>query len=229
VAENGALTEGTQTFEQVTLSPKTVGAYVDISRRLLQQASLDVENMVRNDILRSLATAIDLAILLGTGASNQPTGVKSTTGVTDCSGADGEGISWANVLELETTIAAANADLGRLAYITNPTLRGVMKNTLITATYGERHVWGEGGTPLNGYGAYVTSQIPSNLTKGSGSALSHLFFGNWADVVLGRWSGLDVLVDPYTGGTAGTVRVIVFADVDVAVRHPASICFGYYS
>jgi HK97 family phage major capsid protein len=231
VAENGAITEGTQTFEQVTLSPHTVGAYVDISRRLLQQASVDVEAMVRSDIIRSLATAIDLAILQGTGASNQPTGIVSTTGVTDVSGANGDSISWANVLEQETTIAAANADVGRLAYICNPTLRGSMKSTLITATYGEEFIWDRRApaTPVNSYPCFVTSQIPANLAKGGGSNLSYLFFGNWADVVLARWSGIDVLIDPYTGGAAGTVRLICFADVDVAVRHPASICFGFYS
>jgi HK97 family phage major capsid protein len=228
VAENAAITEGSQTFEQVTLSPKTVGAFVDISRRLLQQASVDVENMVRNDILKSLATAIDLAILQGTG-TNQPTGVVNTTGVTDLSAANGTDMAWGDVVDMESAIAAANADIGRLAYITNPHMRGVLKQTLITATYGELHVYGEGPTPLNGYAAYVTSQIPATLTKAGGSNLSYVFFGNWADVVLGRWSGLDILVDPYTGGAAGTVRIIAFADVDVAVRHPASICFGFYS
>jgi HK97 family phage major capsid protein len=229
VAENAAPTEGGQTFEQVALSPKTVGAYIDISRRLLQQASLDVENMVRNDILKSLATAIDLAILQGAG-TNEPTGILNTTNVVDCSGTDGDTLSWSEVVELETTIATANADNGRLAYITNPTIRGVMKQTLITATYGDKHIWDNQtpDRPVNGYPCFVTAQIAHNLTKGSGTALSLVFFGNWADVVLARWSGLDVLVDPYTGGTAGTVRIIAFSDVDVGVRHPASVAFGYY-
>jgi HK97 family phage major capsid protein len=230
VAENAPITEGAQTFEQVALSPKTVGAYIDVSRRLLQQASLDVENMVRNDILKSLATAIDLAILQGTG-TDQPTGVVNTTNVTDCSGATGDTLSWAEVVELETTIATANADNGRLAYITNPTLRGVMKQTLITPTYGEEMIWDRKtpAAPVNGYACYVTSQIPADLTKGGGSSLSYLFFGDWSQVILGRWSGLDVLIDPYTGGTAGTVRIIAFSDVDVAVRHPEAFAFGFYS
>ena len=227
VAENTALTEGTMALEQVTLTPHTLGGFQDISRRLLQQASVDVEAMVRNDLARSLALAMDLAILQGTG-TDQPTGVKGITGVTDKSSANGDTLTWALVVDLETAIATANADSGRLAYITNPHMRGVAKQTLITATYGDKMIWQEGATPVNGYPALVTGQIPATLTKGTGTALSYIFFGDWSTVLLGSWGSLDVLVDPYTGGTAGTVRVIAFNDMDVAVRHPAAIVFGYY-
>jgi len=227
VAENVDLTEGAQTFEQVPLTPKTVGAFIDISRRLLQQASVDVEAMVRDDIARSLALAMDLAILQGTG-TDQPTGVMGISGVTDISGATGNTLAWSDVVDLETAIATANADSGRLAYITNPHMRGVAKQTPIVATYGDKMVWQDGPTPVNSYPALVTGQIPANLTKSSGTALSYIFFGDWSTVLLGSWGSLDMLVDPYTGGKAGTVRVIAFNDVDVAVRHPAAIVFGYY-
>jgi HK97 family phage major capsid protein len=227
VAENVGITEGTMALEQVTLTPKTLGAFQDISRRLLQQSSIDVENMVRDDIARSLALAMDLAILQGTG-TDQPTGVKGITGVTDKSSTNGDTLTWAIIVGLETAIATANADSGRLAYITNPTMRGVAKTTQMVATYGDKMIWQDGPSPVNGYPAYVTGQIPANLTKGSGTALSYIFFGDWSTVLLGSWGSLDVLVDPYTGGSAGTVRVIAFNDIDVAVRHPAAVVFGYY-
>jgi HK97 family phage major capsid protein len=229
VAENSAPTEGTQVLEQVTLAPKTNCAYVDISRKLLTQASLDVENMVRNDIARSIALALDKAILQGAG-TNEPTGVLNTTNVVDCSGTDGDTMAWSEVIDLETSVASYNADVGRLAYITNPTIRGVAKQTLITATYGDKMIWNDQtpDRPLNGYPCFVTAQIAANLTKGSGTALSLVFFGNWADVLVGSWGTLDVLVDPYTGSSAGTVRVTSFQDTDVAVRHPVGFAFGYY-
>jgi hypothetical protein len=78
---------------------------------------------------------------------------------------------------------------------------------------------------VNGYPFHVTNQVSSTLTKGSGTGVgvcSAIFFGNWADLIIGMWGGLDILVDPYTGGTAGTVRVIALQDVDVAVRHAES-------
>jgi HK97 family phage major capsid protein len=229
VGENAAPTEGSQTWEQIALSPKSVAAYIDISRRLILQASLDVEAMVRNDIVRSLALAIDAAIPLGAG-TNEPTGIVNTSGVTDKSGANGEAITWAELLDLEKGVAVANAATGKLAYVTNATIQASLKGTLkVSGDAGAGFLWDGGPRPVNDYPAYITNQIPANLAKGGGSNLSYVLFGNWADVILARWSGIDVLVDPYSGGTAGTVRVIAFADVDVAVRHPASICFGYYS
>ncbi len=83
-------------------------------------------------------------------------------------------------------------------------------------------LWDANASPLNGYPVHVTNQVASNLTRGSGTGLSAVFFGNWSDLIIGQWGTLDILVDPYTGGTAGSVRVIVAQDVDVAVRHPAS-------
>jgi hypothetical protein len=127
-------------------------------------------------------------------------------------------------VKLETEIAADNADLGALAYITNTKVRGKLKETE-KFTNGGREIWQDGATPLNGYAAYVSNQVLSNLTKGSSSGVcSAIFFGNWADLIYGNWGVMDVLVDPYTGGTSGTLRVISLVDMDVIVRHPESFC-----
>ena len=76
---------------------------------------------------------------------------------------------------------------------------------------------------MNGYLAGCSNQVPSNLVKNaSGAVCSAIVFGNWSDLVIGQWGALDILVDPYTGGTAGTVRVRVLQDVDTVVRHAES-------
>lgn len=81
--------------------------------------------------------------------------------------------------------------------------------------------------PLNGYAAYVTNQVRSDITKGTGTNLSAAFFGNWADLIMGLWSAVDILVDPYSNGTSGAVRIIALQDLDIAVRHPESFAmFG---
>ena len=106
VAESGAPTESAAAFDQVSMSPKTVGAYSDISRKLLLQSSIDIEAFVRNDLATVMALAIDLAALNGTGASNQPTGVLKTSGIGDVAGgANGAAPTWANIVELETDVA----------------------------------------------------------------------------------------------------------------------------
>lgn len=225
VSENSAITsESQQTVDQVTMSPKTVGAYTDIARKLLLQSSVDVEAFVRRDLSSVQALAIDLAGLHGTGLNNQPTGVAGINGIGSVvGGADGAAPTWANIVSLETEVAQDNADIGTLAYVTNAKVRGKLKSTAKAANTAEM-VWDARypDTPLNGYRAPVSNQVASNLTKGNGTSLSAIFFGNWADLLIGMWGALDILVDPYTGATAGTVRVVTLQDVDIAVRHAES-------
>ena len=222
VDENGALTESQQTLGQVPLTPHTVGAYTEISRKLMKQSSLDVEAFVRNDLATVLALAIDKAALHGTGSGNQPTGVAGTTGVNVVAGGtNGGAIDWPKLVALETEVAVDNADVGRLAYIVNARTRGALK-TAEKASGTGMYLWGEGGQPLNGYPAYVSNQVRSDLTKGTGTALSAAFFGNWGDLLMGMWGTLDLLVNPYSLDTTGAVRVTAFQDVDIAVRQPES-------
>ncbi|WP_310474089.1 phage major capsid protein [Sandarakinorhabdus sp.] len=221
VAENGAPTESQQAFDQVALTPKTIGSFVDVSRRLLLQSSIDVEAFVRMDIAKQIALGIDLGALNGSGASNQPRGVLQTAGIGSVAiGTNGGPLTWDAVVDLETTVGNANADVPTSAYITNAALRGRMKKTAELGNTTAVPIWRN--NEVNGYRAIASNQVPRNLTKGSGTNLSALLFGNFADLLIGMWGGLDILIDPYTGGTAGTLRTIALQDVDVAVRRVAS-------
>lgn len=223
VAEAGAPTESQQAFDQVTLTPKTLGGYTDFSRRLMLQSSIDVEAMVRRDLAAVLALEIDRAALHGSGSSNQPTGVAATSGIGSVAGGtNGLAPAWSHIVALESEVAIDNADIGALMYVTNAKVRGKLK-TVEKASSTAQFVWADGDTPLNGYRSLTTNQVSSTLTKGSSSGVcSAIFFGNWADLLIGMWGGLDLLVDPYTASTTGTVRVTALQDVDVAVRHPES-------
>ena len=221
VAESGAPTESQAAFDQVTMSPKTVGAYSDISRKLLLQSSIDVEGFVRNDLASVLALAIDLAAINGTAAGNQPRGLLATSGIGDVAGGtNGAAPTWANMVELESDIAIANADVGTMGYLTNAKVRGKLKTT--SKVSGQNgFVWEDG--MVNGYNAAVSNQVPSNLVKGtSGAVASAIIFGNWSDLIIGQWGTLDLMVDPYSGSTSGTVRVVALQDVDIAVRNAVS-------
>jgi len=222
VAESGAPTESQQAFDQVAMTPRTVGAFTDISRKLLLQSSIDVEGFVRNDLATVLALAIDLAGVNGSGASNQPTGILNTSGIGSVAGGtNGLAPTYQNMIDLETLVAVANADVGAMGYLTNAKVRGKLKSTQKVATYGDDFVWEDG--IVNGYNATVSNQVPSNLTKGTSSGVcSAILFGNFADLIIGQWGALDLTVDPYTGSTSGTVRVVALQDVDIAVRHAES-------
>lgn len=225
LAENGAPNESNITVGQVSLTPHTFGAYVDVSRKLMKQASIDVEAMVRMDIARSIALGIDYAGLHGNSGSdaNQPDGIAATSGIGSVvGGTNGAAPDWADIVGLETEVAQDNADFGTLAYVTNAKVRGKLKQTFRNGTYGEIPVWGGGETPLNDYRALVSNQVSSTLSKGSSSVCSAIFFGNWADLVLGMWGEMDMLVDPYTFSSSGAVRIVAFQDVDFGVRNAQS-------
>jgi len=221
LGENGAPTESSATFDQVAMTPKTVGAFTDISRRLLLQSSLSMESFVQNELALRLALAIDLAGIAGTGSGNQPRGLLNIAGLGSVvGGTNGGALTWGRVVDLETQAAAANALVQNMCYLTNAKVRGSLKQTE-KASGTAQFVMGEGDT-LNGYRAVISQQVPGNLTKGTGTALSANIFGNFADLIIGMWGGLDLQVDPYTQNTKGAVRVTAFQDVDINIRHPES-------
>jgi len=223
VTEGNAPTESQQTIGQVLMQPKAVAAWTDYTRKLINQASVDIENFVRSDLAAVLARAIDAAGLHG--ASNGPTGVAATSGIGSVvGGTNGAAPTWVHITQLEREVAIDNADVGSLAYLTNPKVRYKLRNTYRNATYGEIPIWGDNPQqPLNGYPSLVTNQVSSTLTKGSASGTcSAIFFGDWSAMIMGFWSGLDILVDPYSLSTTGSHRVVAFQDVDIAVRHAES-------
>jgi HK97 family phage major capsid protein/HK97 family phage prohead protease len=211
VGENAAPSESQQAIDQVNMTPKTVGAFVDYSRRLLLQSSIDVEGMVRNDLARVIALEIDRAAIYGTGSSNQPQGLTNVSGI-GSETLTGTG-TFTEYIAMETDVAAANADAGALRYIVNATTRGGLKGTKKDAGSGE-FVFAD--NEINGYPVIVSNQLASN----------DALFGDFSMFIMGMWSGLDLTVDPYAGATAGTVRVIALQDVDFAVKQPSAFCFA---
>ena len=211
VGEGSAPTESQQAFDQVNMSPKTLGGFTDFSRKTLLQASIDVDQFVRNDLAKVLALELDRAGIYGTGSSNQPTGLTQTTGIgTQTITTYG---TFAEYIGMETDVASANADAGALKYIVNAAARGALKSTE-KASNTAQFVWE--GNEINGYPAIVSNQLANN----------DVLFGDFSQLVMGTWSGVDLTVDPYAGATSGNVRVIALQDVDFAVKQPGAFCYG---
>jgi len=211
VGEGSSPTESQQTIEQINLSPKTCGAFVDYSRKLLLQSSIDVEQMVRDDLARVLALELDRVGLNGSGSSNQPLGIINTTGIgTQTITTFG---TFAEYIGMETDVAVANADAGSLRYIINASARGALKSTEKATNTG---MFVYENDEINGYPVTVTNQLENN----------DALFGDFSQLIMAMWSGLDLTVDPYAGATAGTVRIIALQDVDFAVKQPGAFCYG---
>jgi len=212
--EGGAASESEPTLGQVTMSPKTLGAFTDITRLMMMQSSLDIEALVRNDLSTAIALAIDLGALAGSGSSGQPTGVKNTSGINAPTNFAAANPTFAEVVAMETAVAEDNALSGNLAYIAPAGMYGALKTTAKDAGSGQFVVGPDGN--MNGYNTIVSNQV----TAGD------LYFGNFADLLIGMYGGLDIVVDPYTSSTSGTVRIVALQTCDVAVRHAVSFAFN---
>lgn len=216
-AEGGNSSQSDPQFDQVTLSPKTAGVYTEWTRQLGLQSSLDVEALVRRDLAAGLGTTLDLGALYGSGASGQPTGVSQQTGINDPTDFAAAVPTWAEVVDMETQVAIDNALMGTLSYMSRATTWGSLKSKdkgTDTGQFVAQRI--NGRNEMNGYPVWITSQV----TDGD------LFFGNWVDLLIGLWGGLDLIVDPYTNSLSGTVRLVALQSADIAVRHPVSFAFN---
>ena len=210
-SEGGAAGESELTIGNVSMSPKSLGAFTDITRQLMIQSSLDVENLVRNDLAASMAIAIDDAALEGSGSSGNPTGITNTSGINTVSLSSAAAPTFAEMVSMESAVRVDNALVGDLAYIVHPTNYGTLKTTE-KATNTAQFV--AVNDEINGYKAVVSPQLTAN----------NYVFGNFSDLLVGMFGGLDVVVDPYTASSSGTVRIVALQSVDVAVRHAVSFC-----
>lgn len=198
--------------DQRVLKGKTTGAFVDVTRRMLKLAGPSAIQQIIADLRTAIASAIDAAAIAGQVAVPQlePIGLLHTAGVPTItvSGA----IAGAVVAGMEKSIAEDRPITG---FATTPDIREDARNTP-RMTGGTTPLWSDDGRVL-GYPARASSSVPA------GNAI----LGAWQDCLIGFWGeGVDVLVDPYTGGEFGRVRIIALVDVDVLFRHEESFCIA---
>jgi len=218
IGEDADAPEDILELGQIGLRPKTVAALSEITRRMLMQSSMDVEALVRSDLATALALTIDKAFFYGTGASDQPTGIANTSGINAVTFAATGAPTYAEVVKMESEIAASNADVSSMAYVMASALRGTMKTTEKFSGTSGQPIW-EPGNSVNGYSTEVTNQIQTG----------DLIFGNFADAIIGMWGGLELTADPYTNSAKGRLRIVAMQDVDMVLRNVESFCLGRYS
>lgn len=213
VAEGSALAASDMAFDPVTLAPKHAGGISEMSRQLIMQSSPDIEQLVRDDLAAILALAIDSALIKG-GGSNEPTGVISTSGVQTASLST---LTWANVLAMLQKLDLVNAPAVNIVASTKSKakLAGTLKASGVAG-----YILGDDGR-VGGIPAYFSNQVPE---KTGTPNTNRVLAGDWSQVMLGIWSELDILVNPYseTAYTKGNVLVRAMSTVDVAVRQPTA-------
>jgi len=208
--EATGITEITQTFVQIAMSPKNVGGYTEISRQLLLQANPAVEGLVMSDLATVVALAIDLAGLNGSGASGQPLGIIGTSGV---GAVTGTSLAYDDIVEFQTDVFAGNALTEASGYVTTGAVAGLLKTRVKFASTASP-IW-EGrleSANVDGYRGMASNQMPA----------ATMIFGDFGQVIVGEWGVLEVEVNPFANFQAGIVGVRAIASIDIAVRYPTA-------
>lgn len=206
--EASTATESQQTFVQVAMSPKNVAAYTEISRQLMMQSNPSAEGIVTEDLSQVVAIAADLAVLNGSGASGQPTGIINTAGIGSVTGTT---LGYAGILEFQTDVASSNVRPASGGYVTTPTVAALMlqrqRFTSTDTPLWNGNVW---DGQMSGFKAMSSNQVPSG----------NMLFGDWNEVIVAEWGVLEVEVNPYANFQAGIIGIRAIYSMDVGVRRP---------
>jgi len=213
LSEGEAVTSSDLTIASISMTPRTIGGSVPMTRRLLLQSSPAIETLVRQDLIIGAALSIDDAVFEGDGVK-EPLGIVNTTGCnTQAVGTDGSP-TFAEMVGFETEVETDNALAGSLAYVTTPAVRGKLKTTSKDTGSGMMIMGSDGS--VNGYPVHVSTRLDQH----------RIIFGNFSDVLVGFWGVLDIKPDEAALASSGGLVLRVFQDVDVAVRHGQSFCYG---
>lgn len=214
LSEDATITASNQTVGQVSLTPHRLAAATAFTFQLLSQSTPDVESFVREDLMKVLAIAKDLAALKGSGVSGEPLGIYGTANKsTSVTLAGANSMTYANAVQFETNVATNNALNGSLGYMTSVATKGNAKLVAEISAANSIPVWKN--DMVNGYKAMATNQL---------TTLPSVIFGNWSDLIIADWGagGNEVIVDPYSLSMQGQVRIVIQHLTDVAIRHAKS-------
>ena len=196
--EVSTASDGAGTFSEVTLSPKRLTAYIDVSKQFLIQDSNSAEEMLKRDIVAAISNKLEATILGSEAGSNtQPAGLFN--GVV----ADSTAVTYKDIVNMEAELEDANV-MGNIKFIVSPSAKADLKTT----EKGNTDNFLMEGNELNGYPVMCTSAV-----TGKG-----VIMANWSDLVIGQWGGIDLVVDPYTQAANGKVRLVINAYFDAKPR-----------
>lgn len=194
--------DGAGTFTEVKLEPHRLTAYIDLSKQFLIQDSVSAEEMLKRDIVNAIANKLEATILGSETIVNAPEGLLN--GVV----ADSSAITYEDIVAMETELEEANVR-GDIKFVVSPSAKAKLKTTKLDAGSGK---FAMEGNEVNGYPVLCTSAV-----AGKG-----VIYGNFNDLVIGQWGGIDLTVDPYTQAANGKVRLVINAYFDAKPRRAES-------
>lgn len=197
-----AADNGKGTFGSVELSPKRLTAYIDISKQFLTQDSVGAEEMLRADIVNSLIAKLEQTIFGdAVGDTTKPAGIFN--------GAEVLAPSYQGVCDAE---AAVTDYSGEKRFVMSPTAKSAFKQATISGSKSDLRLLLEDGE-VDGYPVSDSSNVVAG-----GYA-----FGDFGELVVAQWGGIDIVVDPYTLATKNAIRLVINAYFDAKVRREGAI------
>ena len=200
----------------VELRANRLAAKTTLSKQLLIQSSFDAEAWVRSELENAVARAVDSAAIQGN--SGNISGILGTSGVSDIT--FGGAVSRAKLVNLITKIAVENADVATLNFLMNPIIKGELMN--LETDSGSGLFVMDNLNQLLGYNVAVSTLVPTTINTNKTAVI----FGNFADLVIANFGGVDLLVDPYTLADNAQVKVVINSFWDVKLKQPKSFAFG---
>ena len=235
VGENVAPTPSDVTFGQVSLTPKKAAGLVKISNRLIRMGSI-AEQVVRANLTRSLGLELDRVCLRGSGAAGEPRGIANTAGIVNVEiDTNGGPFTFEVAADMQIAVDESDAIARNQGYVGHPRAFHSMKTERIAQFSGQTAgayvilpMSNQQVSDLLGYKFLQTTQIPKNLVKGSGTNLTEVYFGNWADLYLGIWQDITLKASDQTGDPSGSaftqdqLWILGQMEVDTMVVRPTS-------
>lgn len=216
LAETASASDGAGTISAVSIQPKRLSAYVDISKQFLAQDSADCEAAILRDIVNAVNDKLE-ATVLGK-ESDDPAHFSLFYNQTPTAIS-----TYAGLCNLEASVENANI-FGKMSYLVSPgakaALRGMAKSTKVTQLVLE-------GGDIDGTPVYSSTNVGKGVGSGTPFVQSgNLIYGDFTNLVIGQWGGLDLTIDTVTQAVAGKVRVIINAFFGVGVLRPQAFAFG---